>query len=259
MKYLTKKRILIGLLIVLIIWAGSGIYLYFNFNPSDRSSIGDMFGAINALFSGIALFGIILSIFLQQNALELQKEEIKLTRDEFKHSRLTNILFKTVDYINNRVRSFQFQGYSILGFKEKEDIKQLGIENFNILIKSKVNKLKLEYNNNDSCLSIYDSIKVYIAEILIIFKDISNSIQAFEEVVKITNIDINAKNELIILFKNSLDKDVYELLNSINELPRKYPSLSEFKAKKDYEEHQLLMAELESLQNLSISILKKLN
>ena len=47
-----------------------------------RGQFGDSFGAINALFSGLALAGIILAIFLQKQELELQRHELELTRQE---------------------------------------------------------------------------------------------------------------------------------------------------------------------------------
>jgi hypothetical protein len=41
-----------------------------------------MFGAANALFSGLAFAGVIVAILLQRNELELQREELALTRHE---------------------------------------------------------------------------------------------------------------------------------------------------------------------------------
>ncbi|GAA5445405.1 hypothetical protein Misp06_03608 [Microbulbifer sp. NBRC 101763] len=43
-----------------------------------------MFGAVNALFSGLAFAGLIYTIILQKNELGLQREELRLTRDEIK-------------------------------------------------------------------------------------------------------------------------------------------------------------------------------
>jgi hypothetical protein len=53
---------------------------------ADRSSFGDMFGAINTLFSGLAFAGVIYAIFLQRRELELQRQELILTRTELKRS-----------------------------------------------------------------------------------------------------------------------------------------------------------------------------
>ena len=45
-----------------------------------------MFGAINALFSGLAFGGVIYAILLQRKELALQREELALTRKELSRS-----------------------------------------------------------------------------------------------------------------------------------------------------------------------------
>lgn len=45
-----------------------------------------MFGAINALFSGLALAGVVVAILLQRTELQLQREELKMTRTELQRS-----------------------------------------------------------------------------------------------------------------------------------------------------------------------------
>ncbi len=68
------------------LWDGIDLYLisYYLF-PNDLCSsglFGDMFGGINALFSGLAFVGIILTIYLQKRELSLQREELVLQREE---------------------------------------------------------------------------------------------------------------------------------------------------------------------------------
>ena len=65
----------------------SGYMVFSTFGTwGERGAVGDMFGSINALFSGFALCGVIYAIFLQRKELELQREELKLTREELKKS-----------------------------------------------------------------------------------------------------------------------------------------------------------------------------
>lgn len=72
-------------LIVGSVWVLSILFIYLMFdNGTDRGTFGDSFGGINSLFSGLALGGIIYTIFLQKNELSLQREELKETREEFK-------------------------------------------------------------------------------------------------------------------------------------------------------------------------------
>ena len=53
---------------------------------NDRGTFGDMFGAVNTLFSGFAFAGVIYAIFLQGKELELQREELSMTRNELAKS-----------------------------------------------------------------------------------------------------------------------------------------------------------------------------
>lgn len=48
----------------------------------DRANFGDMFGGVNALFSGFAFLGVIYAIILQREELKLQRKELELTRKE---------------------------------------------------------------------------------------------------------------------------------------------------------------------------------
>jgi hypothetical protein len=70
-------------LIVVILWFGSMYYLTFQnlYLRPDPGAFGDSFGAINALFSGLAFSGIIYTILLQRKELSLQRKEMKDTRD----------------------------------------------------------------------------------------------------------------------------------------------------------------------------------
>ena len=51
-----------------------------------KGQFGDSFGALNALFSGLAFAGIIYTIQLQRKELNYQREELRLTRFELKRS-----------------------------------------------------------------------------------------------------------------------------------------------------------------------------
>lgn len=51
-----------------------------------RGQFGDVFGAVNALFSGLAFSGLIYAILLQREDLRLQRIELELTRKELTRS-----------------------------------------------------------------------------------------------------------------------------------------------------------------------------
>lgn len=80
-----------------IVWLMfSGVILLFLLNFSMvffisdkdiRGTFGDQFGAVNALFSGLAFTGLIYTIILQRRDLELQRNDLKLQRQELALSR----------------------------------------------------------------------------------------------------------------------------------------------------------------------------
>jgi hypothetical protein len=68
---------------VLALWAGIAFAAYVALPDWEkRGQFGDVFGAVNALFSGLAFSGLILAILLQRDDLDLQRQELTLTRQE---------------------------------------------------------------------------------------------------------------------------------------------------------------------------------
>ena len=84
--------------LVLAVWAAYVVYaptLLRQFDlVADQSAVaqnvgifGDMFGALNALFSGLAFAGVILAVLLQSRELELQRKQLKAQTDELEEGR----------------------------------------------------------------------------------------------------------------------------------------------------------------------------
>lgn len=82
-----------------------------NFFPSMvvRGQYGDMFGAVNALFSGLAFAGLIFALLLQQQELNLQREELRLTREEL-HSQTKTL----AEQAKTSLRAAKINGYGAL-------------------------------------------------------------------------------------------------------------------------------------------------
>lgn len=69
--------------VVVLLWMLSAPAISWYFPTwEERAGFGDTFGAVNALFSGLALGGVVLAVFLQRTELRLQREELTLTRSE---------------------------------------------------------------------------------------------------------------------------------------------------------------------------------
>lgn len=93
-------------------------------DPTDRGTFGDMFGSVNALFSGLALAGIIITILLQKKELTLQREELSETRKEFetqnstlKIQRFENTFFNLLNLHHQIVNAIDHRYYKT---KERE-------------------------------------------------------------------------------------------------------------------------------------------
>ena len=61
--------------------------IFFIPNDNTRGTFGDQFGAVNALFSGLAFTGLIYTIILQRRDLEIQRHDLKLQREEIAMNR----------------------------------------------------------------------------------------------------------------------------------------------------------------------------
>lgn len=114
------RFIILTVLVILFLWWLNFFVLYDNV---EKGILGDMFGPVNALFSGMALAGIIWAIVLQRRELELQRKELRLTtkalegqREElekqnlsFKHQRIENTFFQLLKLHNDIISSFHYQ------------------------------------------------------------------------------------------------------------------------------------------------------
>ena len=77
------------LTIVVILVLGSwGSTWYLLKDMTNRGTFGDMFGAVNALYSGLAFAGVVFAILLQSKELKLQRKELKYTRDELEGQKI---------------------------------------------------------------------------------------------------------------------------------------------------------------------------
>lgn len=60
---------------------------------AKTGTFGDSFGVLNALFSGLAFGGLLITVFYQREDLGLTKEELQLTRTEIKAQHLETTFF----------------------------------------------------------------------------------------------------------------------------------------------------------------------
>ena len=72
---------LLALLVVVVLCYVNYRYAY-KLDKDERGIFGDMFGAVNALFSGLAFAGLIVTLIMQHDELKLQRKEISQTNQE---------------------------------------------------------------------------------------------------------------------------------------------------------------------------------
>ena len=83
-KYLIFALILT--IIIIVVQLIAGVFMWKFISPENRGVFGDMFGAVNTLFSGLAFGGVIYTIILQMKELELTRAEYARSTEELKRS-----------------------------------------------------------------------------------------------------------------------------------------------------------------------------
>lgn len=78
-----KKSIVLGaVLLVLFLLIPFAFHNLVDIKYESLGVYGDFFGSFNSVFSGVALCGVVLSLYFQRKDLELQRKELELTRKE---------------------------------------------------------------------------------------------------------------------------------------------------------------------------------
>ena len=117
-----KVLVICSSIATIIIWALTFILFATNWDKDERGTFGDMFGAVNALFSGLAFAGLIVTLIMQHEELSLQREELAQTNDELaaqreeftaqtktmKIQRFENTLFNMLSLQQGLVNSLEY-------------------------------------------------------------------------------------------------------------------------------------------------------
>jgi len=190
------------LIIISIVWFVSifvieSIYLDLN----ERGIFGDSFGSINSLFSGLALGGIIYTIFQQKKELSLQRLEISKTREEFvtqnttlRLQRFENTFFNLLNLHHQIVNSIDLDidrrkraGKSLAEFmvsKAEYDVITIkGRDVFKLKLEELNDILKTSNNYNSTYLKFYETIQTDFGHY---FRNLYRIIKMVDETVFIT-------------------------------------------------------------------------
>lgn len=106
------KRWAIGLIsgAIALVAFYAGIILYFTwpvteFSVAQSGVFGDSFGLLTSLFSGLAFSGLIVTILLQREDLNLQRQELSETRKEMKFQNFETTFFQMLRLHNDILAS----------------------------------------------------------------------------------------------------------------------------------------------------------
>ena len=108
--------LIIAVAFLTIVWAASGLIIQWYYGDSGRGTFGDMFGAINALFSGMAFAGLAYAIILQrkelaetQQILKSQKQEAEIQNATLAQQRFDNTFFELLRLHNEIVNAIELR------------------------------------------------------------------------------------------------------------------------------------------------------
>lgn len=114
--YRLKRRVIVWvnrhllstmLTIVIVAFLANFSLVFTHYSKDARGTFGDQFGAVNALFSGLAFTGLIYTIILQRRDLKLQRQEMKEQTREFKKENDTLRIQRFENTFFNMLSQFQ--------------------------------------------------------------------------------------------------------------------------------------------------------
>lgn len=230
----TNWRWLWYLLVIIVIssiWYGS--YYWINRHCGDADgpgTFGDQFGAVNALFTGLSLAGIIITLWQQH-------QELNAQRREFMTNRATNQLYQQVNLINSAFSNLKYYLYK----KEFPIGEQLtGFEGnaaYNVIIEDfeKIKEGKIDKNATMSKI---------VGQTGQLLRITTNSVKLLKRIREIENMSEEDAQLLYETFKYNIDSRIWDLIHNLNLINRSEidPKISD---EYEYEVHKILEFKVE--------------
>lgn len=146
-----------SVLFILMSIFGYFAYLQSNFplfSRGDYATLGDSFGILSSLFSGLAFAGLIVTIVMQNKTLKAQMEELELARKEYK--RQGDELAGQKEVMNAQFQSIQLQQFETTFFKL--------IDRHNSIIKNSTMKHKSDIGGSLKEVKGYEYIELFFSK-----------------------------------------------------------------------------------------------
>jgi hypothetical protein len=197
---------------------------YFFSDWAKSGTFGDTFGALNALFSGLAFTGVIVTILIQRTELNhqrtelgLQRDEMKETRKEFLLNRTTNLVYNQLDRFEKALEEFTFSNGGI---------KYVGNEAFSFLdtytsfIANPPDKTENAYLKElkDETIKLSLLYAPNISQIEKFAHNAYNSVAVLQRLIFKTDLDVEHLNDLKSLFFVNIGFLNMGVINQISEV-----------------------------------------
>ena len=97
------KKIILSIILVLVLFIGYyKLLTFFVVKCDEQGQFGDMFGALNAFFTGMAFLGVIYSIIQQNQIIEQNSKQIQQNELEYKTDLRINALSTLININQNK-------------------------------------------------------------------------------------------------------------------------------------------------------------
>ena len=218
--------LLLGFIVVILLWGGSLWWIARSSSHQDSANIGDSFGAINALFSGLAFAGVLVAILLQKKELELQREELGETRRQTQ--RLADESTRQSKEFKLHTKHLQSQQVDRQYFSLLDVARQARIDIY-------VRLRQTTWRGADAAHAMLDQIKMTASKLTLTNENIASEIAKRDDATNelmdwlYTDTDLNIKryeqyfqsltNILIYLERRSVEKSSY-LVDVVRTFPR---------------------------------------
>lgn len=174
---------------------------------TESGTFGDTFGALNAVFSGLALAGVVVTILIQRTELKnqreeliLQRNEMKETRKEFLLNRTTTLVYNQLDRFEKALNDFRFQTPDMTVLKGNDAILYLDENKHNVFLGNEENK---EANKIEMKGTIIELLKLYQpnkSEIEKFAHSTYNSVEVLKRLIYKTELEVEQLKDLKNLF-----------------------------------------------------------
>lgn len=227
----------VGLALLSIIFPFFINYFFCDWGVSG--TFGDTFGALNALFSGLAFAGVIVTILIQRNELKNQRIELSLqriemqeTRKEFLLNRTTNLVYSQLDRFEKALNDFSIKNNGKI-YNGNDSISFLRDNEENVI--NPPDKPYEEYKAEMKEATI-KLLKLYTpnkTEIENFAHNAYNSVQVLQRFIYKTKLDIEELNDLKNLFflnVGFINMGVFERISEIAGSQLEYLEAEDYEA-----------------------------